>query len=80
MFLQDGLDLSTGLAQSCWAEFMGTYIPETTSKVRQALFVSATVSFTFGIQYEFGLASCGLADLYVDGKLVSLDFRILYDS
>lgn len=38
MFLHDGLDLSTGLAQDCWAEFTGTYIPETTSKVRQAPF------------------------------------------
>ncbi|KAF8308211.1 putative beta-glucosidase precursor [Clavulina sp. PMI_390] len=52
MFLQDGLDLSTGLAINCWAELKGTFTPEATSK------------------YEFGLASCGFADLYVNGKKI----------
>lgn len=52
MFLQDGLDLSTGLATDCWAEIYGKYTPETSGK------------------YEFGLASCGKADLYVDGKQI----------
>lgn len=52
MFLQDGLDLSTGLNVDCWAEIGGTYTPEQASN------------------YEFGLASCGYADLYVDGKKV----------
>lgn len=73
MFLQDGLDLSTGLTNNCWAEISGTFTPEATSKVRldvMEIDESSRLHSGTYLQYEFGLASCAFADLYIDGQSV----------